>query len=177
MAKPILSHRIVVQDIPTTGQYYDWICRNSDLAQLNTERMPTDIQVTACVFHMHLQPLPAKIYRLGGNMHATITAVCGLSGDTFHMDIAADMQVDYADNLCNDANADETYLLPEPLENGTIDIYESCIQELLLALPTHPVKQGAYFEYPSHPKKDVIPEAKKHNPFAVLSALKENIDR
>ncbi len=175
MAKVTLSKRIIVQDIPTKGQFYEWVCQEYELAQLNSERMPADTQIKAYSARMCLKPLLAThdMYRLSGDIRATIMVVCGLSSDVFEMDINAPMEVDYGYNMHSDENTDETYLLPEPIENGTIDIYESCIQELLLALPTNPVKQGAWFEYTPNPKKDIMLKNKKHSPFDVLRTLKE----
>lgn len=173
MVKSALSKRIAVRDIPSKGRSSDWVCSDTDILVLNNTRMPADITLQVFKADIFIKPASDLLYRLTGTINATISVICGRSGDTFDMDICESMEVDYAYNLKSDTPTDETYLLPEPIENGCIDIHESCVQELLLALPTHFVKQGTCFEYTPHPKKDIIPEQQNKNPFEILHILKE----
>lgn len=177
MIKSALSKRIAIHNIPSKGRAYDWVCSDMDITILNDTRMPLDITLYTFMADIFVKPLPTgdTIYRLTGQITAKIGVICGLSGDAFDMDIHQPLEVDYAYNLKLDENTDETYLLPEPIENGCIDIHESCVQELVLALPTHVIKDGASFQYTPHPKKDIIPEQQHKNPFAVLRTLQEKI--
>ena len=166
---------ILVNDIPANGVHADILLDERDISTHNT-LMPDSIELTPFEAHMKMQFLPGeKILHVEGAINADINTVCSVSLKPMSLCIDEPIDVDYSQKVYEDDNNDETYLLPEKIINGRIDVYEVAIQTLMLALPTHPTLEGASIadlEYVQPSIEEIAKEDKK-NPFDVLKNLKD----
>lgn len=175
MTTDLLSKHICIHAIPTKGIAFEWESDTLVLQALNDTRMPDDTTLKHFNAMIRLSPLPGSndIIRLSGTLTGCAVMRCSVSGEYMDVDIQHDIEVDYANNMPTDDTTDETCLLPEPIDGEMIDIYESCIQEIILSLPSHVTKDGATFRFIPHPTKDNVDMSPK-NPFHILQTLKQN---
>ena len=170
---------IVVNNIPEKGLSLSFKFTDEELLVINQERMFENIKVLTFNSDINLKFLPGsdKILQLTGNIKFKIATICGISLESMELAINENIKVDFCEKTTQNEQKDETYLLPEIIENGVIDIYDILIQELILSIPSNIIKDGvniSNLEYiPNKIDIETNKEAKK-NPFEILQKLKVN---
>lgn len=129
-------------------------------------------------------------YRVHGQLEALVTRICSRTGETFTQDIKADVEGFFADKqgtvsfIAAKKKRDEEFGEqpnfvdeaedPEPLIHGHIDLGELTAQNLALALDPYPLSPNA----PDLPQERISDtQVNVDNPFAVLSELREFMDK
>lgn len=121
-----------------------------------------------------------------GELNATVTQTCVVSLEPFITEIPAAIDLVFAEEAAEQGrepkgvDVDEgDQDLPEPIEDGQIDLGELAAQQLSLELDPFPRAPGVDFsaEYKDkQPKSTPSGEAdERENPFAVLASLKDKL--
>ncbi len=184
-----ISHAVAVDSIPANG-------RTVAIAPGETERRAVAralrvIAVDALSADFRLQREGHRV-RVTGTLSAQVQQACVVSLEPVAESVAEDIEVVYAPKeeadaamraaglppdgddeamvemagidlaMLNDPNA-----LPDPIEDGQIDLGVLVYESLAVALDPYPRKPGAVFEPPAEPEGF-------GSPFAALKALKGN---
>ncbi len=170
---------IVVNNIPEKGLDLSFKFTDNELSIINQERIPENIKILDFNSDINLKFLPGsdKILRLTGNIKFKIATICGISLEPVELLINENLEVDFCEKTTKSEQKDETYLLPEIIEVGEIDIYDILIQELILSIPSNIIKEGADISELEYTPSKIDIEANreaKGNPFDILQKLKVN---
>ena len=173
--KQELSKTVNVNEIPKSGIDVVIDATPADIMLVNKTRMPGGFKCNSLLLNIHLNFLSGdeNILRLTGELKSNISTACSISSEPMELDIVDELEVDYSNKSNNLQQSDESFLLPEPIENGQIDIYEAGIQGMLLALPTNPTIKNAKlpnYGYTNSTENTINNET---NPFEVLKSLKK----
>ncbi|MGB1361541.1 MAG: YceD family protein [Alphaproteobacteria bacterium] len=181
--KNILENKIIVQNINEKGLDVSFSFDEEQLELINTTRIDdenTQLSSFKCNAMFNYLAGSDNILRLSGEMIYTIETICGISLEPLTISQTEELEVDFSSNIKEDDGSDETYLLPELIEKGQIDLYDTVIQELLLSLPRYAYKDGVDISSLDFKKTTADTEAEdevKKNPFEVLKKLKEKNDK
>lgn len=112
-----------------------------------------------------------KVVRLSGRIRAELTQICVVTlepmGSIVEEDFSRLYSVEAGDELAEVViEIDED--VPDPVEDGQIDMGEAAAEHLALAMDPFPRSAGAAFTPP--PEEPLEPEAKP-SPFAALAGL------
>ena len=174
--KTTLEKNIVVNNIPEKGLDVSVEFDQEQLDEINEIRIPDEFTIKSFKSDLYFKYLPGgdNILRLSGEISFNVETTCGVSLEPMDIDIAEKVEVDFSETIKTDEQVDETYLLPELIENGKIDVYDIVIQELILSLPSYTVKENADISSLNYKpsKLDLeLAETKTENPFAKLKDL------
>lgn len=130
---------------------------------------------------LRLKRTGAGVIRLSGHLEATATQACVVSLAPVPATLAVDFQVFFSEDVrATDAELTIEYDQddpPEPVTGGQIDLGEVVAEQLGLNLDPYPRAPGAALPGKWQAAQvEVIDEAPKRNPFAVLKGLKSSED-
>lgn len=177
--KTDITKLIIVSNIPEKGLDLSFNFTDKELLLLNEERIPENIEILSFNADINLKFLPGrdKKLRLAGNIDFKISTICGISIAPMELLINETIEVDFCEKIIQNEQKNETYLLPEIIENGVIDIYDILIQELILSIPSNTIKEGADISILEYVPNKIDIESNKEinkNPFEILKKLKVN---
>lgn len=177
---PELSRPVCIEDLGLRAFTMD-IVPTADELQALAARLKID-SLNALSAHATLNLHKNGDVHLQGVVDARITQTCVITLGPVTNDIHIDFTTLYTPKL-EDApdNEEEEFTdfegeddLPEPIQDGKIDVGEAICEQLALEIDPFPRVKGATFDgYATGP--DALDGAISHkkNPFAVLSQLKE----
>jgi uncharacterized metal-binding protein YceD (DUF177 family) len=112
-----------------------------------------------------------KIVRMSGQIRAELTQICVVTLEP----MSSSVEEDFSRLYSVEAEDDRTEVvieidedLPDPVEDGHIDMGEAAAEHLALAMDPFPRKQGAAFTPP--PEEPLEPEVRP-SPFAALASV------
>lgn len=112
------------------------------------------------------------LVRLSGRIKAALTQICVVTLEPIPTVVEEDFtrvySVEAGDEMAEVVVEMDEDEVPDPIENGQIDIGEAAAEHLALAMDPFPRAADAAFESPEEPPEE--PEVKR-SPFAGLSAL------
>lgn len=112
------------------------------------------------------------LVRLSGRIKAALTQICVVTLEPIPTVVEEDFtrvySVEAGDEMAEVVVEMDEDEVPDPIENGQIDIGEAAAEHLALAMDPFPRSHDAAFESPEEPPEE--PEVKQ-SPFAGLSAL------
>lgn len=134
--------------------------------------------VDALVFNCVLKSWKSGGIELSGQVTATVKQTCVVTLEVFSTEISQDVKR-YFDNGAQTGPETSLVLdyesirddLPDPVENGLLDIGEIAVETLSLCLSVYPRKPGAVF---ADHMESVAGETESENPFDVLQKLKKH---
>lgn len=111
--------------------------------------------------------------RVKGDFHAKVEQTCGITLEPFTQDVAEEFDLTFKETAPSQSVKNE-YVLDmdgdfEPMERGKMDIGETLVELLSLALDAFPKKKDAVFSYADDDADGGEPAK---SPFAALEALK-----
>ena len=114
------------------------------------------------------------LVRLSGHIKAALTQICVVTLEPIPTAVEEDFSrvfsVDAGDEMAEVVIEMDEDDVPDPIEDGHIDIGEAAAEHLALAMDPFPRSAGAAFDSPEEPSEE--PEVKP-SPFAGLAALQK----
>jgi uncharacterized metal-binding protein YceD (DUF177 family) len=167
-----LSHRLIVDSLPRTGQHVVLRVSEDDLLKISQELdIPSVSKIEANFLAV---PSKSGITRITGDVKARVEQVCVVSLEAFPTEIheRVDLKFMDADKLERPTKAEVERSLeeedpPEPIYNGVIDLGALAVEFIAIALDPFPRKPGVELPVSLDPEKTT-------SPFAVLAALKKS---
>jgi len=112
------------------------------------------------------------LVRLSGHIKAELTQICGVTLEPIPTSVEEDFSrvfsVEAADEMAEVVIEMDEDDVPDPIEDGHIDMGEAAAEHLALAMDPFPRAPGAAFETPEEPPEEPV---EKPSPFAGLAAL------
>jgi len=114
------------------------------------------------------------IVRLSGHIKAELTQICGVTLEPIPTSVEEDFtrlfSVEAGDEMEEVVVDMEEDDVPDPIEDGHLDMGEAASEHLALAMDPFPRAPGVAFDSPEEPEPE--PELKR-SPFAELAALRK----
>jgi uncharacterized metal-binding protein YceD (DUF177 family) len=169
------SRRLLAISIPKAGKTIRLQANGVELEQIvdhldlaSCERVSADFTVV---------PSRGDLLHVTGSVKATLHQTCVITLEAFPVSINEDIDVRFAppEKLDPVSKAEVERTLededpPEPLDNGSIDLWAVAIDHIAVALDPYPRKPGAEMT------PDVEPPARE-SPFAALEVLKKGLEK
>ena len=114
------------------------------------------------------------LVRLSGHVRAELTQICGVTLEPIPTSVAEDFSrvysVEAGDEMAEVVIEMDEDDVPDPIEDGHIDMGEAAAEHLALAMDPFPRAADAAFDSPEEPPEE--PEVKP-SPFAGLAAMRK----
>ncbi len=174
---------VAVETLPKEGRRHDIRPTAADRAAI-AERLALD-GLDALNGEISVIPAPGREYAVEGTLRAEVRQTCVVTGEPLTNVLEIPVQRRFSAAPVDDEEADEDDLddtdleLPEPIEDGVIDVGAIAVEELSLALDPYPRTPGLPYVSvaaapPGRPTDD--PSAPPASPFAKLADLKKKME-
>lgn len=169
MSETLLSHKIVVDDLPPTGTD---VVLEPDAAL--RERISRELQVRnlpAFSARLHVQPRAGGRVIVSGEVRARVGQTCVVSLEPMESVVREVVEVEFAPPELIAREAEEIDIEaeqsdpPDPIDNGQIDVGALALEFLALGIDPYPRRPEAHFSTET-------PGPEAVSPFAALLRLK-----
>jgi uncharacterized metal-binding protein YceD (DUF177 family) len=175
VAGPLPSRRLPAISIPKAGKTVRLQANREELEHIVDHLGLASCEQLSADFI--IMPVRGDMLHVTGTVKALLHQACVISLEAFPVSINEDIDVRFAplEKLGPVSKAEVERTLededpPEPLDNGSIDVWALAIDHIAVALDPYPRKPGVELV------SDVETPAKE-SPFAALEALKKDLEK